>query len=182
MAHVSRVFGLPTLHCEGPASIFGHFLLLGLLLGDHLPLLGYLLLLHFLLQVGEGRSRLTVGRGGRGGGGAGRGWDLEVPLFLYAKSSFRPFFLFRVISPSSSELLSIQATMSLGERIMKDLSSSPFEFEISAGSSCAFPSSSRRNWSISALRDRCEEFVSSLGVATSRGEWWRGSSTSERSS
>ena len=54
MAHVSRVFGLPTLHCEGPPSIFGHFLLLGLLLGDHLPLLGYLLLLYFLLQVGRG--------------------------------------------------------------------------------------------------------------------------------
>ena len=54
MAHVSRVFGLPTLHCGGRPSIFGHFLLLGLLLGDHLPLLDYLLLLHFLLQVGEG--------------------------------------------------------------------------------------------------------------------------------
>ena len=118
----------------------------------------------------------------RRGGGAGRGWDPEVPLFLYAKSSFRPFFLFRVISSSSSKLLSIQATMSLGEQIMKDLSSSPFEFDISAGSSCASPSSSRRNWSISALRDRCEEVVSSLGVTTSRGEWWWGSSTGERSS
>ena len=153
------------------------FCYLGSFWGTTFPSLTISFSFIFFFKLGRGEQANC-----RKGGGASRGWDPEVPLFLYAKSSFRPFFLFRVISSSSSKLLSIQATMSLGEQIMKDLSSSPFEFEISAGSSCASPSSSRRNWSISALRDRCEEVVSSLGVATSWGEWWWGSSTGERSS
>ena len=55
MAHIGRVLGLLTLYRGGPSSIFGCFLLLGLLMEDHLSLLGnlLLLLLPFLLQVGD---------------------------------------------------------------------------------------------------------------------------------
>ena len=46
MAHVGRILGLFTLHRKSPPFIFGCFLLIGLLLEDHLPLplLEYLLL------------------------------------------------------------------------------------------------------------------------------------------
>ena len=75
------------------------------------PLLGYLLLLPFLLQVRHKKQVNCRRRQREGGGGTGRGQDLEVslgvgPLFLFSRSSFRPFFLFRAISSSSSELLS----------------------------------------------------------------------------
>ena len=75
----------------------------------------------FFFKLGMA-SRLTAGGGGGGGGGGGRrvgrGWDLEVsfctdPLALSTRSFFRPFFLSRAIFSSSSELLSIRATMNL---------------------------------------------------------------------
>ena len=75
----------------------------------------------FFFRLGRG-SRLTVGGGGGEGGGGGRarrGWDPKVsfyvdPLALSARSSHKPFFLFRAISSSSFELLSTLATMNLG--------------------------------------------------------------------
>ena len=51
MVHVGRVLGLLTLNRGGPPFVFGRFLLLMLLLGDHLPLLSYFLLPLLLLQV-----------------------------------------------------------------------------------------------------------------------------------
>ena len=123
----------------------------------------------------------------KGRGRAGRGWDLgasldDDPLFFLARSSFRHFLEFRAVSCSCSELLSNRATISLGEQTVEDLLSTPFESTISTSSPRTSPLSSRRNWSISVLRDRCEEAVSSLRAATSREDRWKGSSTSERSS
>ena len=75
----------------------------------------------FFFRLGVGSGLIVGGGGGGGGEGerAGRGWDPEVsfyvdPLALSARSSHRPFFLFRAISSSSSELLSTRATMNLG--------------------------------------------------------------------
>ena len=48
-AHLGCVVVLFTLYRGGPHLTFGHFLLLGLLLGDHIPLIGNLLLLPFIL-------------------------------------------------------------------------------------------------------------------------------------
>ena len=72
---------------------------------------------------------------GEKGGKVGRGWDLEAsfcpgPLALSTRSYFRPFFLFRAISfSSSSELSSMHATMKLEVHTPKSMSSSPSESE-----------------------------------------------------
>ena len=182
VAHVGRVLGFLTLHRGGPPFVFGHFLLLRLLLGDHFPLLGYLILLPFLLQVGDG-EQADNRRRKRGRGGAGRGGDSEMPLFLSVRNSFIPFFLFKAISSLSFELLSTRAVTRPGVRTLENLLSSSSESETRTTSSFGFsPFSSKWNWSISALSDRREEVVSSLRTATSRGERWKGSSIGRRSS
>ena len=131
VAHLGHMLVLPTLQRGGPLLALSHFFLLWLLLVDHLPLLGHLLLLYFLLQIGNGK---WVDHKRRKGGRAGKGWDPEVslgasPLFLSAKSSFKLLFLFRAISSSSSELSSTRAIMNLREQTTKDLSSLPSESE-----------------------------------------------------
>ena len=83
MAHVGRVLGVLTLHRGGPPFVSGYFLLLGVLRWNNLPLLG-LLLLSFLLQVGE-VSMLVV----EGGGREGRAKTLEHPWILTLSSSPR---------------------------------------------------------------------------------------------
>ena len=140
--------------------------------------------LFFLCKIGLG-SR-SNGEGGRGGGRLGGSWVFgafldDDPLLLPARRSFRPFLRFKDISSSSLEMLSTWAIISLEEWATEDLSSSPLESESSTGLSCASPSYSRRKWSISAFRNRCEEVVSSFEATNSRGEWWKGSSTSGRS-
>ena len=134
-----------------------------------------------------GLESMPSGEGRRGGGRLGGSWVFGVsldddPLFHPTRISFRPFLRFKAMYSSSSELLSTQAIISLGEWAMEDLSNSPSEFESSTGLSCVSPSSLRRNWSISTSKDKREEVVSSLGAAPSRGERWEGSSTGGRSS
>ena len=55
VAHLDHMLVLIALDREGPPLAFGCLLLLWLLLANHFPLLGYLLLLPFLLQVGHGK-------------------------------------------------------------------------------------------------------------------------------
>ena len=82
----------------------------------------------FLFLRLAGTKMLT--KGGGGGGRVGGTWDPEVslgidPLALPARSLCRPFFLLsKGILSSSSELLSMQATMSLKGRTTEDLSNS----------------------------------------------------------
>ena len=65
----------------------------------------------------------------------------------------------------------------------KNLSNLSSAFDIwMIGSLCSSLSSLSQNWSISSSNDRCEEAVSSLGVATSGRARWEGSSTSTTSS
>ena len=117
------------------------------------------------------------------------GCDREVslgvdPLALSARSSRKPFFLFRDISSSSSsELLSIRTTMSPRAQTLEDLfgSSSESEMWITSSPYSSF-FSSRWNWSIFASSDKCEEVVSSLGIAASRGERQEGNSSCTMSS
>ena len=136
----------------------------------------------FFFKLGMG-SKLTVGGGREGRGGASRGGDSEMPLFLSVRNSFIPFFLFKAISSLSFELSSTRAVTRPGVRTSENLLSSSFESETRTTSSFGFsPFSSKWNWSISALSDRREEAVSSLGTATSRGERWKGSSIGRRSS
>ena len=123
------MLGLLTLHRGGPPFVFGHFLLLRLLLGDHFPLLGYLILFPFLLQVGDGEQADSRRRKREGGGGAGRGGDSEMPLFLSVRNSFIPFFLFKAIFSSSFELSSTRAVTRLGVRTSKNLLSLSSESE-----------------------------------------------------
>ena len=72
---------------------------------------------------------------GEKGGKVRRGWDFEAsfcpgPLTLSMRSYFRPFFLFRAISfSSSSELSSMRATTKPEVHTPKSLSSSPSESE-----------------------------------------------------
>ena len=92
------------------------------------PQLSYILFSFlFFFKLGMG-SKPTIGGGG--GGKAGRGWDPEVPLFLSARSSFRPFFLFKAISSSSSELSSMRAMTRPRVRTPKNLSGSSSKSEI----------------------------------------------------
>ena len=123
------------------------------------------------------------GRGGRGGLGGSKvcGASLDEDPFLLATRSFRPLLKFKAICSSSLELVSTQAITSLGEWAAENLSSSTLKFKSSTGLSSTLSSFSKRNWSISASRERREEAVSSLGIATSRGEHWRGNSTDRRS-
>ena len=87
------------------------------------------------------------------------------------------------ISLSSSKLGFMRAIISLGEWAMKCFSNSSSESRSwIIGSTRSFLSSSKWNWSISTLSDRCEEAVSSLGTAASGRMRWRGSSTRRRSS
>ena len=122
-----------------------------------------------------------------GGGGRLRGtWDLgmsfdENPLFLSAIRSLRPFLGFNTIPSSSSEVVSTRAITSSGEWVAEDLSSSPSESKTSTSLLGASSSSSKRNWSISALREKREEVVSSLRTTTFKGERWKGSSIGGRS-
>ena len=124
-----------------------------------------------------------------GGGGGGRvrgscdlGASLEDdPLFRPTMRSYKPFRGFKDIGSSSLELLSTSEIINWGERATKAPSSSPSESGISTGSSHTSSSSLSRNWSISSPSDKHEEAISSLGVAVSGKAWWRGNSTSERS-
>ena len=120
-----------------------------------------------------------------GGGRLGGTWDLgmsfnEDPLFLSTMRSLRPFLGFNAIPSSSSEVVLTHEITSLGEWAADDLSSSPSESETSTGLPGASSSSSKQKWLISASKERREEVVSSLGIATSKGERWRGSSTGGR--
>ena len=133
-----------------------------------------------------GLESMPRGEGRGGGGRLGGSWVFGVsldddPLFLSVRISFKPFLGFKAMSSSFSELLSTWAIISLGEWAMEDLSNSPLGFESSTGLSCISPSSSRRNWLISASKDKRKEVVSSLRAATSWGERWKGSSMSGRS-
>ena len=124
--------------------------------------------------------------GGGGWGRLGGTWDLGMsfdkdPLFLPTMRSFRPFLGFNAIPSSSLEVVLTREITSLGEWAADDLSSSPSESETSTDLPGASSSSSKQNWLISALRERREEVVSSLEIATSKGKRWRGSSTSGRS-
>ena len=182
MAHLGHILVLPALNRGGLPFVFGHFLLLRHLLGDHFPLLDYLILLPFLLQVGD-EEQADSRRRKRGGGGAGRGGNSEMPLFLSVRNSFIPFFLFKAISSLSFELSSTRAVTRPGVRTSENLLSLSSESETRTTSSFGFsPFSSKWNWSISALSDRREEVVSSLGTATLWGERWKGSSIGRRSS
>ena len=124
----------------------------------------------FFFKSGQGSGSTVVI--GRGGGRLAETWDLGIsldnpPLFLLVRRPFSPFLGLISISSSSSELGSIQATMSLREWAAECLSKSSSEFGSwiigSAHSSLSF---SKWNWSISTSSDRCEESVSSLGIAT----------------
>ena len=125
--------------------------------------------------------------GERGGGRRLRGtWDLgtsfdENPLFLSAMRSLRPFLGFNTIPSPSSEVVSTRAITSSGEWVAEDLSSSPSESKTSTSLPGASSSSLKQNWSISALREKREEAVSSLGATTFKGERWRGSSIGGKS-
>ena len=77
-------------------------------------------------------------------------WDLvasfeDDPLFLSAKRSLRLLLWLRAMSSSSSSLVSIQATTSLGKLVAEDLSNPTSKSETSTGLSGASPSSSRQN-------------------------------------
>ena len=86
------------------------------------------------------------------------------------------------ISLSSSKLGFTRATISLGEWATECLSNSSSKSgSWIIGSTRSFLSS-KWNWSISTLSDKCEEAVSSLGTAASGRMRWRGSSTRRRSS
>ena len=74
VAHLGHMLVLPTLQREGPLLALSHFLLLWLLLADHLPLLGHLLLLPLLFQVWQGEQ--VHGRRRGGGGGSKKGLRL----------------------------------------------------------------------------------------------------------
>ena len=87
------------------------------------------------------------------------GWSLLSLSHQVPKTS--PWI--QAIFISSSELVSTWVTMSLGDWAIENLSKSISEFQSSTGLFGTSPSSSRWNWSISALRDRCVEAVSSLG-------------------
>ena len=103
------------------------------------------------------------------------------PLFLLAMRSFKPFLGFNAIPSSFFKVVSTCAITSPGEWAAEDLLSSPSEFETSTGLPSASSSFSKRNWSISASKEKLEEVVSSLEIATSKGEHWKGSSTGGRS-
>ena len=122
------------------------------------------------------------GEGRRGKGWAGGSWvcgtSLDNAFFL---PGLRPLLGFKAIFSSSSELMSIRVTKSLGEWAVESLSKSASEFESSTGLSDTPSSSSKWNWSMSASREKHEEAVSYLGAATSLGECGGGSSTGGRS-
>ena len=106
-----------------------------------------------------------------------------MPLFLSVRNSFIPFFLFKAISSLSFEFSSTRAVTRPGVRTSENLLSLSSESETRTTSSFGFsPFSSKQNWSISALSDRREEALSSLGTATLWGERWKGSSIGRRSS
>ena len=96
--------------------------------GTTSPSLAPFFLFLFFFKSGRG-CKLSAGGGGRGRGRVGKGWDPRAsldddPLFLSARSSLRPVFLFRAISSSSSELSSMRATRRLEVRTPEILSGS----------------------------------------------------------
>ena len=95
MAHLGHMTVLLALHREGSLLALGCFLLLWLLLSDHLSLICYLLLLPLLLQVGHekqvnckrrkrGESRKTLGS---------RGILLRRPLSPISEELLQAFLL-----------------------------------------------------------------------------------------
>ena len=138
--------------------------------------------LFFFCKFGLGcrpRGERRRGRGGLGGSWV-FGASLDDDPFLPDTKSLRLLLRFKAIS-SSSKLVSIRIIMSLGKWATKSLSNSASESKSSTGVSGTRSSSSKWNWSISASREMREEAISSLGVATSLGKCWGGSSTGRRS-
>ena len=74
VVHLDHTLVLPALHRGDPFLALGYFLLPWLLLEDHLPLLGHLIFLPFLLQVRNGEQANCRSR--RGGGGEGEQEDV----------------------------------------------------------------------------------------------------------
>ena len=91
----------------------------------------------FLLKSRLGSNHTAViGKGGRGrlGGAWVLGTSLEAdPLFLLTSRPFRLVICLKSIPLSSSELVSTQETINLGEWAAKNLSKSALEFESSIG-------------------------------------------------
>ena len=133
----------------------------------------------FLLKFGLAYNPRLVGGGGRGGRLARTctlGTSLEVgPLFLLGIRPFKPDLCFKSMpSSSTSWLISIWATINLGECAAENWSRSASESESSIGLVGTSPSSLKRNWSILASRDEWVESISSLGVATLWRTCWMG--------
>ena len=116
------------------------------------------------------------GEGGRLRGTCVLGTSLEVcPLFLLAIRPFKPVLCFKSMPYSlSSRLESIWAIINLRECAAESRSRSASESKSSTGLVSNPPSSSKRNWSISASRDKCVEAISFLGVATPWRKRWMG--------